>query len=109
MGVNAAQAAQPPPAPPVAAQVGDHDLLVVPHDGEADLALSVDDDPDLAPDVVGELGEVPGQFLGDDLLRGDLAAVDALQGLYLARPQTVGVAVYPLNKSPRDGRISHIV
>jgi hypothetical protein len=35
---------------------------------------------------LGKLGEVPGQFRGDDLLRGDSATVDTLQGLYLARP-----------------------
>ena len=106
MGVDASQAAQPPPTTPVFAEVGDEDLLVVPHDGEDDLALAVDDDPDLASDFLGEFGEVTGQFRGDDLLRGDLATVDPLQGLYLARPQPVGVAVYFLNRSPRDGRDS---
>ena len=98
--MDASQAAQPSAPPTVTAEVGDEDLLVVPHDGEVDLSLAVDDDPDLTPDCLGELGEVPGQFRRDDLLRGDPAAVDALQGLYLACPQTVGVTVYSFNMSP---------
>ena len=101
--MDASQATQPPPPTPVPAEVGDEDLLVVPHDGEDDLPFPVDNDPDLTPNFLGELGEVPGQFRGDDLLRGDLAAVDTLQGLYLACPQTVGVTVYLFNGSPRDG------
>ena len=100
MGVDASQAAQSSPSTPKPAEVGDEDLLVVPHDGEVDLPLAVDDDPDLTPDLMGELGEVPGQFRGNDLLWGNPAVVDALQGLYLARPQTVGVAIYSLNRSP---------
>jgi hypothetical protein len=108
MGVDASQAAQPPPTTPVFAEVGDEDLLVVPHYGEADLTLAVDDDPDLTPDFLGELGEVPGQFRGDDLLRGDLTTIDTLQGLYLACPQAVGITVYlfdgsPLAKKPPPG------
>jgi len=68
--------------------------------------LAVADESDLASDFLGELGEVAGELRGDDLLRGDLATVDALQALYLARPQTVGIAVYFLNRSPRNGRVS---
>jgi len=100
VGVDASQAAQPPPPPTVPAEVGDEDLLVVPHDGEVNLPFAVDDDPDLTPDFLGELGEIPGQFRCNDLLRGDLSTVDTLQGLYLACPQTVGVTVYLFNGSP---------
>ena len=103
MGVDAPQAAQPPTPPTVPAEIGNDDLLVVPYDGEVDLPFAVDDDPDLTPDFMGELGEIPGQFRCDDLLREDPATVDTLQGLYLARPQTVGVTVYLFNGSPRDG------
>jgi hypothetical protein len=60
MGVDASQAAQPSPPTTVPAEVGDEDLPVVPHDGEDDFTLAVDDDPDLTPDFPGEFGEVPG-------------------------------------------------
>lgn len=98
--MDASHAAQPPPPTAVPAEVGDDDLLVIPNNGEVDLPLAVDNDPDLTSDLMGELGEVPGQFRRDDLLRGDPATVDTLQGLYLACPQTVGVTVYLFNWSP---------
>ena len=103
MGVDAAQPLEPAPSPPVAAEVGDEDLLVVPHDGKADLTLAVDNDSYLAFDFLGKLGEVAGQFGGDDLLGGGPAAVDTLQALYLACLESVGIAVYLLNRFPRDG------
>lgn len=103
MGMDAPQSLEPAFAAAVAAEIGDEDLLVVPHDGEADLTLAVADDPYLASDFVGELAEVAGELRGDDLLGGDLAAVDPLQGLDLTRPEAVGVAVYFLNRSPRCG------
>jgi hypothetical protein len=106
MGVDASQPPQPPSPPTVPAEVGDEDLLVVPHDGEVDLALAIDDDPDLTSDLMGELGEVPGQFRGDDLLRWNLATIDTLQGLYLACPQAVGITVYLFNRFPLNGRVS---
>ena len=106
MGVDAPQTLEPAFAAAVTAEVGDEDLFVVTYDSEDNLTLAVDDNPDLASYFLGELGEVAGELRRDDLLGGDPAAVDPLQSLYLARPQAVGVAVYFLNRSPRDGRIS---
>jgi len=100
MGVDAVQPLEPPFAAAVAAEVGDDDLLVVPDDGKADLPLAVDNNPDLASDFPGELGEVAGELRGDDLVGGDPAAVDPLQSLDLVRPQAVCIAVYLFNRYP---------
>jgi hypothetical protein len=100
MGVDAAQASQSALAAAVFAEVGDLDLLVVTHDGEADLTLAVNDDPYLASDFERELGEETGELRGDDLLGGDSPAVDPLQGLDLAGFQTDGIAVYFFDRSP---------
>jgi hypothetical protein len=84
MRVDAAQTPESALAPAIAAEVGDRDLLVVANDGKDNLTLAVDDDPDLTSDFVGEFGEIPGELLRDDFLRGDPSAVDALQALDLA-------------------------
>jgi len=66
----------------------------------------MNDDPYLASDFERELGEETGKLGGDDLLGRDAAAVDPLQGLDLAGFQANGIAVYSLDRSPRNGRDS---
>jgi hypothetical protein len=104
MRVDAAQAGEPSFGAAKGAEVGDDDLFIVAHNGEDNLALAVADDTYLASDFERELGEETGKLRSDDLLRGDAAAVDPLQGLDLTRPQADGIAEYSLDRSPRERR-----
>ena len=104
MRVDAAQAGQPAFGAAKGAQVGNDDLFIVADNGEHNLPLAIADDPYLTSDFCGELGEEAGKLRGDDLLRGDAAAVDPLQGLDLACFQANGIAEYSLDRSPRERR-----
>ena len=92
VGVNAAQPPQAAAPQAEAGEVGNHDLPVVSHDDMFHRPLAVDDNPQLAVDFPGALGQVAGQFRGDDLGRRDTAVKNPLQGLDLARLQAREVA-----------------
>jgi hypothetical protein len=57
-----------------------------------DLALAGEEDPDLAAQVGGDPGEVPGELEGDDVLGGDAPAVGPLEGASLGGLDAVRVA-----------------
>jgi len=48
---------------------------VIPHDDEVDIALAADEDADLPVGLAGNLTEVPGQFMGENPVNRDFAAV----------------------------------
>jgi hypothetical protein len=66
-----------------------------------DLALAGEEDPDLAAQVGGDPGEVPGELEGDDVLGGDAPAVGPLEGAPLGGLDAAGVAF-----DLRDGAFS---
>jgi hypothetical protein len=55
-------------------------------------AAAVDQDPDLAAQVVGELGQRAGELVGQESVGGQAAPVEALQGVDLAGLEALGVA-----------------
>jgi hypothetical protein len=66
---------------------------VIPHDDEVDFALAADEDADLAVGLPGNLAEVPGQFMGENPVNGDFAAIELLDAPDLAGLQTGDVAI----------------
>src|SRR5690606_25284733 len=55
--------------------------------------VAVDQDADLAADLVGEFREEPGQLVGDDLVGRHAAAENPLESLDLGGFESAGVAV----------------
>jgi hypothetical protein len=53
----------------------DHDLAVIPHDDEVDVALAADEDADLPVGLSGNLAEGPGKLEGENPVNRDFAAV----------------------------------
>jgi hypothetical protein len=64
-------------------------------------AASVDEHAHFPADLVGDLGELAGEFLGDEAARWKPAPVQALQGSDLAGLQTLRVAGDLDTGSPR--------
>ena len=102
--VDEAQAAKARLAGAQTLEVGEEDRPCVPHHDVLDLSLAVREDADLAARLAGELSEVARQLLGQDLVWGDLAAVDVLDPLDLTRFEPLGVAVESIRGKP-PGRL----
>ena len=79
MGVDAAQAAQPAAAGAQAAPVRQLDAPAVADHHVGDGARAVDEHADLAADLAGELGEPPGELVGDEPVGGEAALREALE------------------------------
>jgi hypothetical protein len=77
---HAPQPRSPSALPP---EVGKEEALVIADDDVLDTPTPVDDDPDLAPQLDGDLREEARELERDDLGRGDLASEDALEGVFL--------------------------
>jgi len=77
----------------------DHDLAVIPHDDEMDVALAADEDADLPVDLSGNLAEVPGKLEGENPVNGDFAAVELLDAPDLAGLQAGDIAVKSIDAS----------
>ena len=65
MGVAAAQAAQTPAAGPQAAPVGQGNRVGIAHHHVLDQPAAIEQHADLAPNLVADFGQVPGELLGD--------------------------------------------
>ena len=74
-------------------EAGDHDLAVVAHDDEVNVALAADQDADLAVGFPGDLAEVTGKLEGEDPVSRDFAAVELLDAPDLAGLQAGDVAI----------------
>ena len=70
-----------------APEVGEKNTFVIPHDDVLDNAFTIDQYANLAIDLERQLAEIPRQFLGDNLLRWDLATIDMLESMDLIRLQ----------------------
>jgi hypothetical protein len=57
-------------------------------DHRGDLAPAGDQEADLAIDLPGELGELPGQFMGDDPVRQDAPPVELSDPFDFGRRET---------------------
>ena len=93
MRVDQAQAAEAADAAAQAADVGKGQAVGVAHDDVADGPLAAEQHADLAVELAGDFGEVPGELGGDHLTGVDPAAVGALQGADLGRFDAADVAV----------------
>jgi hypothetical protein len=100
MGVQTTKAAEAALGHALPLQVGKEDLPGVADAHPLDFSLAVDEDPDLAPDVPRDFGELPGELLGDQGPRGQLPLVELLQAVTLARLEPDDVAFETVNKSP---------
>ena len=88
--------AQPPEELAAEGKVGefrDEEAPLVADDDVLHGAGAADEDPDLAAGLLGEFGHPPGQFVADDLLHRDAAAVEPFQPVDLAFLETGQVAV----------------
>jgi hypothetical protein len=57
-----------------------------------DCAAPVDQDPDLAADLAGQLRQLAGQFVGDEAVRRQAPPAEPFESLELAGPEAVRVA-----------------
>jgi hypothetical protein len=64
------------------------------HDHIGDLPPAGDEQADLAVELTGELGQRPGQFVGDDPLGRETPPVELADPLDLCRSEAGEVAVY---------------
>jgi len=76
-----------------AVQGRDKDVVVRPHDDVGDLPPACDKKTDLTIDLAGEFRERPGQFVGDDPLRGEAPPVELSDPFDLCRSEAGQVAV----------------
>ena len=60
---------------PVSVEIGNHDAFVIPEDYHADLALAVDEEPDLPVEFASQEGYLPRQIVADQTCRRDAPAV----------------------------------
>ena len=93
MGVDEPQPLETALAGAELVEAGDHDLAVIPHDDEVDIALAADEDADLPVGLSGNLAEVPGQLVGENPVNRDFAAVELLDASDLAGLQPGDVAI----------------
>jgi len=94
--------AQPPEQLAPQGEIGefrDENAPLVPHDDVLHGAGATDECPHLASGFLGELGHPPCQFVADDLLHRDTAAVESLQPVDLALLESGQIAVKLLNKN----------
>jgi hypothetical protein len=101
VGVDAAEAPQPPVPGADAAPVGHLDAARVSHHHVGHAATPIHQHADLAPGLVGEPAQLPRQLLGDQALRREPSAGQALELADLTGLQTVGVAEDPDGARPR--------
>ena len=78
MGVDQPEALEAAFGAALPGQRGNHQALGVPHQDVGDQALAVQEHPHLAVQVLGNFGELPGQFRGKQTGGGNLAAVEPL-------------------------------
>ncbi len=64
-----------------------------------DAARAIDEDADAAVQGVGVLGQLAGQVVGDDVVGGDAAAVEALDAVLFGRGEAQHVAVQLGNRA----------
>ena len=103
VGMNVAQSAQPVGGGAKTSGVGQEDALVVADHDVHDGALAVDQHADLTVEFLRQFTKVAAEFLGDDLLRRHLAAIDVFKALDLVRFQPCDVAMDALDcRSPPD-------
>jgi len=76
-----------------AADVGELELVGIPHDDALNLALPVEQYADLPVRLEGELGQVPGQLGADDLVRRDPTTVGVAELVEFAGLEAEGVPV----------------
>ena len=75
MGVDEPQPLETALARAELVEARDHDLAVIPHDDEVDVALAADEDADLPVGLSGNLAEGPGKLEGENPVNRDFAAV----------------------------------
>jgi len=98
MGVDEAESLEAGGGGAEAVQIGDENVPVRAGDDAGDVALPVDQDPDLAVDFPGKICELPGQFMSDKPVRGKAASIKLLQPLDLFRLQAGDIAINPVDK-----------
>jgi hypothetical protein len=81
-------------------EFGDEEASLVSHDDVFHGAGAADENPHLAAGLFREFGHPPGQFVADDLLYRDTAAVESFQPVDLALLETGQIAVKLLDKKP---------
>lgn len=60
-------------------EVGEEEGFCITDDDVGDSSPSVDQDTDLSSDFAGELGQITGEFMGDDAFGPNFSSVDVLQ------------------------------
>jgi hypothetical protein len=95
--VEASEAAEAPFGDPLALQIGKDDLAGVADAHPFDFALPVDEDAHLAPDLPGNLGELPREVLGDERARWKPPCVELLEPVPLAGLEADDVAFETVN------------
>lgn len=73
--MNKPQAFKPGGGRAVGVEIGDHDAFVIPEDDHADLALAVDEEPDLPVEFASQKGNLACQIIADQTCRRDAPAV----------------------------------
>ena len=79
VGVEAAQAAQTPPAGPQTAPVGQGNRAGIAHHHVLDQPAAIEQHADLASNLVADFGQVPGKLLGDQPVGRHPAPEEALE------------------------------
>jgi hypothetical protein len=85
MCVDEAEAAQTLLPQGIVGHIGDEDAPLITDNHILHFAETVGEDPYLAPEITGEIGQLPAQVKGDQVANGDPAAVKPLQRFDLAR------------------------
>jgi hypothetical protein len=94
MAVDEAQTLETSGGKAVSREVGDHDAPVVAYDDIGNLALSRDEKADLPVYFTGQFRQLPGQLVGNDVLRRHTSPVKLPDPSLLIRSQTGQIAVY---------------
>ena len=93
MGVDQAQPLETERRGTEAVERGNDDVVMGAHDDIGDLSPAGDEDAELAVDLAGEFGQLPGQVMGDDPFRRDAPPVELPDTLDLGRAEAGQVAV----------------
>jgi hypothetical protein len=98
MRVEATEAPEAPFGDPLPLQIGEHDLSGIADAHPFHLTLAVDEDSDLAADLSRELGELPRELLGHEVVWGQTPLVELLEAVAIAGLEPDDVALDAMNE-----------